>query len=159
MYCPNCGNKTSTDQKFCRTCGLGLEESATSLIRQRPTDSDSPLAKKDRMERWGKAASRTFILIILSLFLFAISYLFMHGFILGGSILLGMLILVSVGLLSVFLFEKAKAIPTTHESRNLSEGQTTKELLSGPSFEPASSITEQTTEPLRVQRKESLSRK
>ena len=36
MYCPSCGQATSTEQKFCRSCGLSLEKVAESVAEQRP---------------------------------------------------------------------------------------------------------------------------
>jgi uncharacterized membrane protein YvbJ len=51
MYCPNCGTKTSIDQKFCRSCGLSLEKTALSLSEQLPAKVDQGLqAQKERLE-------------------------------------------------------------------------------------------------------------
>jgi hypothetical protein len=36
MYCPNCGQATSIEQKFCRSCGLSLEKAAQSVVEQLP---------------------------------------------------------------------------------------------------------------------------
>lgn len=36
MYCPNCGKENSTNQKFCRACGLNLERTADALLEQMP---------------------------------------------------------------------------------------------------------------------------
>ena len=62
MFCPNCGAKTSVEQKFCRACGLGLEKIALSLTEQLPTRADDnlPSAEKARLERWGLAALSVF---------------------------------------------------------------------------------------------------
>jgi uncharacterized membrane protein YvbJ len=57
MYCPSSGNKTSATQKFCRSCGLGLEKIAQSLAEQAPTRLDEDLQKrKRRIERWASIA-------------------------------------------------------------------------------------------------------
>lgn len=57
MYCPNCGTITSSDQSYCRACGLGLEKIAQSLIEQRPTEFEESLQqRKERIERWGVAS-------------------------------------------------------------------------------------------------------
>lgn len=68
MYCPNCGTKTSTDQNFCRSCGLGLEKIALSLNEQLPTKVDLTLQqRKERLEKMGVAAISVFGLGALSL--------------------------------------------------------------------------------------------
>lgn len=36
MYCPNCGKENSAEQKFCRLCGLSLEQAVQSLAEQLP---------------------------------------------------------------------------------------------------------------------------
>ena len=36
MHCPNCGTRTSSEHKFCRVCGLALEEFAVKLAEQLP---------------------------------------------------------------------------------------------------------------------------
>jgi uncharacterized membrane protein YvbJ len=56
MYCPDCGAKTSVDLKFCRSCGLGLEKIAQSLVEQLPAMSDDLQARKNNLERVGRVA-------------------------------------------------------------------------------------------------------
>lgn len=46
MFCPNCGSNNSTNQKFCRSCGLGLENIAQSLVEQLPVKSDESIEKR-----------------------------------------------------------------------------------------------------------------
>ena len=35
MYCPNCGKTNSPEQRFCRSCGLGLEKIVQSELASR----------------------------------------------------------------------------------------------------------------------------
>ena len=66
MYCPNCGNQNSADQKFCRSCGLGLQKVVQTLSEQLPTKLDVSLQqKKERFEKLGVAALSVFGLGIL----------------------------------------------------------------------------------------------
>jgi predicted amidophosphoribosyltransferase len=47
MHCPNCGKKTNTEHKFCRSCGLPLEKVAQILAEQLPASvSDESLKSK-----------------------------------------------------------------------------------------------------------------
>lgn len=57
MYCPNCGATNSTDQNFCRSCGIRLEEIAGALLVQVPSASSAQLARRDeRIKKIGRVA-------------------------------------------------------------------------------------------------------
>jgi hypothetical protein len=160
MYCPNCGNKTSTDQKFCRACGLGLEKIALSLTEQLPAKVDRSLnERKERFEKLGVAALSMFGLGVLSLLLYSVGYKLMmsQGNILAGLAVIGFLIMVVCGLASVVLFAKAKEVGEEATKRpaqqDLStESEPTKELLIEGHFEPVPTVTDRTTELLEVKR-------
>ena len=114
MFCPNCGAKTSVEQKFCRACGLGLEKIALSITEQIPTRADDSLpsfpSEKERLERWGMVALSVFGAGVLALLLFFIGYkeMYLHGKILKGLAFLGLMIMGACGLISAILFAKAQ---------------------------------------------------
>lgn len=155
MYCPNCGNKSSTEQKFCRSCGLGLEKVTQTLVEQSPMKlSESLEAQKDRLEKWGVAALSVFGLGFLGILLYGIVYKLMltQGKVTTGLALLGLMIMLGCGLLSVILFAKAKEVEEAKTKRRLpvpedvAEKGTTKELLPEGRLEQIPSVTEGTTE-------------
>ena len=153
MYCPNCGNKTSTDQKFCRGCGLGLEKIALSLGEQLPACIDETLlARKDRLEKIGVAALSVFGLGLLSILLYIIGQkLLAQGNLLGALAIIGLVIMFACGLVSVFLFARAKELGEEAGKRQLPLNPTvmsgsTKELLPENRLEPVPTVTERTTE-------------
>jgi hypothetical protein len=45
MYCPNCSSEASSEQKFCRSCGLELLQVADLISRQ--TDIARPATRKE----------------------------------------------------------------------------------------------------------------
>src|ERR1044072_1628435 len=101
MFCPNCGAKTSTEQKFCRACGLGLEKIALSLTEQLPTRPDDHLlSQKEKYERWGVAALSVFGVGLLSIILYNIIYKMMitQGNIVAGLAAVGFLLIAVCGL-------------------------------------------------------------
>lgn len=159
MYCPNCGAKTSSDQNFCRTCGLGLEKIAASLTEQMPTKVDRTLhEQKERYEKMGMAALSVFGLGILIVILYSVGYKLMmtQGNILAGLAIIGFLIMVACGLTSVVLFAKAKEVGEGAAKRpapTLSTAESTKELLTEGHFEPVPSITDRTTDLLVVEKR------
>jgi len=167
MYCPNCANKVSFDQRFCRSCGLALEKIAQSLGEQLPTTlSENLLAKKDKLEKIGMMALSVFGLGVVGLLLYWIGYKLMitQGRILGGLALLGFAILVASGLLSVVLFAKAEELkkaatqPRLPQPAELPEPATTAKLLPQNRLEPLPSVTERTTELLLAEKKDDASK-
>lgn len=163
MYCPNCGARTSSEHKFCRACGLGLEKIALSLNEQLPTRPDENLlSQKERFERLGMVLLGVFGFGLLSFILYGIGYKLMitQGKWLGGLVLLGLIIMGACGLLSTVLFAKAKEAEEAAGKRRLDkvEATPTKELLSEGHFEPVPTVTDRTTELLYAEKKDAQRR-
>jgi hypothetical protein len=162
MYCPNCGNKNSAGQKFCRTCGLALETIAQSLAEQLPSKLDESLQeRKERLEKLGVAALSVFGLGLLSFILYGVFYKLMmtQGKILAGLAMLGLIVMLGCGLLSVILFARANELKEASAKRRVIEpaelppGEPTRELLPEAPPEPVFSVVERTTERLFAEKK------
>lgn len=165
MYCPNCGTKTSTDQKFCRACGLGLEQIALSLTEQLPTQPNRSIQEqKERFEKLGVAALSVFGLGVLSLIIYGVVYklIISKGDLLSALAAIGFIIMIICGLASVILFAKANEVGKEATKRpsqqDLSSGESTKELLTEGHFEPVPTVTDRTTELLTVEKRDAKSR-
>lgn len=155
MYCPNCGNKNSADQKFCRSCGLGLQKVAESLSEQLPTELDLSLQqKKERFEKLGVAALSIFGAGLAVPILYSIFYTTMwtQGNIVKGLGMFALLLVLACGLISVILFAKANEVKEESAKRPSPEP---KELNSPDTRElperaaqqpPAFSVVDRTTE-------------
>ena len=161
MFCPNCGTKTSSDLKFCRSCGLALEKTVQSLAEQLPSELDRNLeSEKDRLQRLGVAALGVFFAGILGFLLYSIIYktMFLQGRTWEGVALLVFVVIGACGLLSVYLFAKANDAADVANKRRiqaseLPERQTTGKLLTDVPLEPVPSVTERTTALLTVEKK------
>jgi zinc-ribbon domain len=161
MYCPNCGNQTSTEQNFCRSCGLGLEKIAQSLAEQLPTQIDANQQKqKERIEKQGVIALSIFAAGIIGLLLYLVVYkvIFVQGRTLEGLGILAFLALISSGLVSVYLFAKANEVGQKNKTREISGSDEplpstrTAKLLREGYFEPVPTVTERTTDLLTVEK-------
>ena len=160
MFCPNCGNKNSVDQRFCRSCGFGLEKVAQSLSEQVPKKTDLSLAKrKERFERLGMTALGIFFLGLLSFIGYSLFYKLMisQGKVLAALGALAFIIVIGSGLLSVILFAKAnevKKLPAREiKPDELTTERSTNELLSAGQAAQPFSVTDRTTNLLPVQKK------
>ena len=162
MYCPNCGKQTATDQKFCRACGLGLEKIAQSLGEQLPARVDQSLvARQERLEKFGVGALSVFGLGLLGFLLYLIGQKLVvsQGSLLAILAMVGLVIMLGCGLLSVILFARAKELKEEASKRQLQPNAnevagSTKELLPEGRFEPVPSVTDRTTELLFAEKRD-----
>lgn len=158
MFCPNCGNKNSVDQRFCRSCGLGLEKASQSLTEQLPNASALSLQQqKEKFQRLGMAALSVFGFGVGSFILYLVFYKLMlsQGKVLAALGVLAFLIVIGCGLASVILFAKAnevKEVPAPRiDPAELSPGHSTQELLPGVKPAPMFSVADRTTNLLPAQ--------
>jgi hypothetical protein len=158
MFCPNCGSKNSTQQKFCRSCGLSLEKTAQSLIEQIPAKIDQSLERrKEKLERFGFIALIGVGIVGVGAFSYMIIFNMMlaQGKILGG---LALLTIIICGRFAGFFFNYANFLKETAVKNRLQppeemrEYETPAKLLNDSYLEPIPSVTEGTTELLYVER-------
>lgn len=158
MFCPNCGSKNSTQQKFCRSCGLSLEKTAQSLVEQIPAKIDQSLERrKKKLERFGFIALSGVGVVGVG----ALSYMIIFNMMLAQGKILGGLALLTIiicGLLAVFFFNYANFLKETAVKNRLQppeempEYETPAKLPNDSYLEPIPSVTERTTELLYVER-------
>jgi hypothetical protein len=164
MFCPNCGNKTSADQRFCRSCGLALEKIVQSLSEQFPAKIDeSLLAQKRKFERLGGFALGSFGVLLagfLAYLLYIIFYemILSRGEILQGIAMLAVITLITTGLLAVYFSARAGEIAASNKGQaqqtgELEKAETTARLLPDTHIESIVSVTEGTTDILIADRK------
>ena len=153
MYCPNCGNKHSEGQNFCRTCGLGLEKIAQSVNEQLPSVSVRGLqTRQDKLERLGIASASVLGLGIIGFLLYMVftNLLLSKGLLVAVLAVLGAIIFLGSGLLSVILFAQAKDLKEaaakrpTYLANELGTSHTTGKIAESHE-QPAFSVAERTT--------------
>ena len=151
MFCPNCGTTISTEQSYCRACGLGLEKIAQSLAEQRPTQlQESIQQRKERLERWGVAALGVFGGGLLLIPLYQIIKMMLEGRVLAGIGYLGLILVLCCGIISVILFAKANELVGSKTKQPMPPPESfpavTANLLQPESLGSMPSVTESTTE-------------
>jgi len=162
MFCPNCGANNTTEQKFCRSCGLNLEDSAKSLLDQIPSAKSVSLSKAEkRLEKFGTIAWNGFGIVIFIALCAMIYGIFNSMILTGKNIWFGILLvafIIFAALLGVYVFLseelKEKKIKNRFQPINeLSAPKITDKLLEEKPFEPAGSVTENSTQLLPVENK------
>lgn len=158
MYCPNCGRTNFAEQRFCRSCGLSLEKIVQSIAEQLTADElDQHLRDRQRnVDRLLNIIAGGVISIVVGAVLWGIIYeiIIVKGEVLAGSIFLAFVVgLILFAPLAIYRNSLAKA----PSRRTLREGgatpaESTAELLPESSAQSMPSITEHTTELLRVEK-------
>jgi hypothetical protein len=162
VFCPNCGANNSTEQKFCRACGLNLEKTAETLLEQIPSAESAKLLKRERnLQKFGSVVFGGFGLLLL-IGIVAIIYLIITKVILsgnsvfGGIMLIAFIIFAALSLAYVMFNEdlkERKQKANLNLKNELPEKRETGKLLEEKPFEPISSVTENTTDLLYAEQK------
>ncbi len=155
MFCPNCGANNTTEQNFCRSCGLNLEDTAKSLLLQIPSAETANLLRREQMlEKFGSIVWSGFGIVLL-IAVGVIIYAIITGMILSGKnpfvgVLLTAFIVFATLTLAYVVFNedlKEKKQKLKLQSQNgLAEPKTTGKLLEEKPFEPVPSVVENSTE-------------
>ncbi len=156
---PNCGKANSEEQKFCRSCGLGLVDVVQTLAEQLPgTNIEKSLEERQlKVELWARILGASMISLLV---LAVISYIIYQLFVLQDDLLPGLVVIVlllgslAFGLLMLYREHLVRASRRTSPQPASLPAPETGGLLPEPSFEPISSVTERTTDLLAVERKE-----
>jgi len=164
MHCPSCGNESSLDQKFCRKCGFNLEP-ITKLVVQRPPSEESQLDKHEQEKAITRRMFRIMGWGLLIVLVGVVLVVLTRGFAPDGlENLLGPLGLIfllggtAVAGYSIFDAIRESTKPALAKARvtkdgEISQAETTKELLEERIPVPVPSVTERTTRLIASERK------
>lgn len=159
MFCPNCGANNTTEQKFCRACGLNIEETAASLQKQIPSAESAELMRqKKRWDTFGAVAWNGLI-IVAGWALLNFIYLIIEKLILtGANIKLGIIAILfllfgAATLVYVYKsqeFKEANPSPKEPEQETPELSIPTGKLIEEKPFEPIQGVTENSTDLLPI---------
>jgi len=161
MHCPNCGTKATESQKFCRSCGFGLDE-VSKLLTGVENEHDKPnedLSERIRkFERWRNIAAAV---VGSAMFCFFAGYgIIYNAMIKQGEIglpLFFLLLLIIVAAMVGFTvyaeeLRKAAGLQKKKQQIDLPESlppaETTNKLSLEAPRDPVLSVTEETTRSL-----------
>ena len=160
MFCPSCGAQNEVNQRFCRACGMNLEQTASSMLEHYPTGQRIDLQREERsLERFGNIAFTGFG-VVIGIGILGMIYAIVTKMILNGTqplagILLAAFILFA-GLSLGYVFwrealneKKHKSEPGTALPEEMANAE---RLLNESTFDPIPSVTEDTTALLAVRR-------
>lgn len=160
MFCPNCGATNTTEQKFCRTCGLNLEKTSESLLRQIPSAQSANLRRQEKLlEKFGNIAFGGFGVVLLT-GVAAIIYVVITKFVLSGTnifagiLLTAFVIFAALALAYVIFAESIKEKKQKigfQAGKESEKAKDTAKLLEEKPFDPVRSVTENSTELIYVE--------
>lgn len=164
MFCPNCAAENSSDQRFCRSCGMNLEQISAAITDQYPKGSTHDLDRAEkRLERFGKIAFSGFAIVVGVAVLGLIGTIVSRMILTGSQFWVGILLvafIVFAALTLVYVFfnedlkEKRKAQTKGRKTVRPPEPDVdTNRLLNQPPAGRVASVIEDTTELLPVENK------
>jgi hypothetical protein len=154
MHCPNCGQKTSPDLKFCRACGMKLDSVARAvsdhLAPGEGGETDVAPGIEGEKKSTGSPGKRFYALIYIGL---ALSFLGPAIVVLGQGVwgtrtagilmaLLGMFSMAMGALPAAARFDRAllRSLGAREPKRRELAPERPAELEAGDDFEPAASV-------------------
>jgi hypothetical protein len=164
MFCPNCSAKNSTDQRFCRSCGMNLEQISSAITEQYPKGAMVDLDRREqRLERFGRIAFGGFGMVI-AIAVLGIIYAIVTRMILSGTqpwagaLLVAFIAFAGLTLAYVFFNEDLKEKRKELTKRRIADpvpepDANTNRLLNQPRAGHVASVVEDTTELLTVENK------
>ncbi len=161
MYCPGCGKENSIEQKFCRDCGMNLENSAASLREQFPNSARTSLEREEKLHRRFGQIAFTGFAIVVDLAIIAMIYFIFTNMVLSGDrpwtgvFLIAFILFAGLSLAYVIwnesIKEKREKLQQTPAPEALPTPPTGK-LLNESTIEPVPSVVEDTTKLLKQPR-------
>jgi hypothetical protein len=165
MYCPSCGIQTSSDQKYCRSCGMDLQMISQAVGEHLGQIIEESKARQRKLERWGTVTgligvSMLALLLIGFLICLAVSKVAgisidAFGFDSFAPVVgaIGLCLTISGAGLAGYPSIR-KELGKLRPAKLTGKAQTTAELLEANKGEQAPSITERTTNLLEIENSE-----
>ena len=169
MFCPNCGTRAGAGQKYCRACGLNLDRMAGLLSEQlsvrapegaSPAEAAQLIRRKREVERWlsgiGAASAGGFLVAVVVAVFFRKAVEQARGV---EEVVQLAFTLAGLAALALFFYRESlkKSLAargvSADERQQLEGAAETSKLLPESHFEPASSVTDHTTELLATEPK------
>ena len=157
MHCPNCGKPATTEQQFCRACGMGLETIGKLVAKH--TGSPAALqAKLDRAEAEKVIVRSMFNWMIWGLLIVGIGVVMIvinKSFPIGNwfRLLSSLLVLGGMGVMTGGVLHAIKrgTLPSRRERAQLAGSADTNELPTRQIPAELPSVTERTTQLIAVE--------
>lgn len=150
MHCPNCGDETLADRKFCRRCGFALE--AVSQLVSAHHDKVAEGADKgvNHEQMRGEWMGCGVLLLLIGVVVFVVGSRFGLGHVVSWIAILVMLV---GGLSAVYGLMSSMLSRANEQKRLMEPGASTKELEGRPDSLSIPSVTERTTQLIAEQRR------
>jgi len=158
MYCPKCGKTNSTDQNFCRSCGLQLEKVMQSLGEQLSsgTHAKTTAEKRRKLDKLIQiiAGGTVSIFVVSVIWGIIYSIIIVKGEVFAGLIFLIVILgLVLFALLALYRDSLLKRSTKRENEQPMLQANDTGKILSEGRLDPLPSVTDRTTELLRTEKK------